>query len=128
MGASMRDILGVSISVLCLLHCMAPLVFLAFGASWGLHELGHSLHHEILHLVFLLPVIVLLAVSLPKGYLTHRNFTPSIIAVAGITLLVVGIVVGGVAETTFTISGSAFVIFSHLLNRRNLKNLSAVTA
>jgi len=124
----MRDVLGAWLSFLCILHCALPLLLVSFGASLGLNHLADSLHEEWLHTALLLPVIGILAVSIPKAYLTHRSPQPAIIAITGIVLLVIGILAGAQTETVLTVLGSVLVIYSHLLNRRTLKTLQPAIA
>ena len=124
----MRDVVGAGLSVLCLLHCLLPIVLVAFGASFGLHEVAESMHAEWLHLVFLVPIIGLLLYSIPTAYFNHRNPLPAIIAVVGSLLLGTALIIGGSIETPLTMVGSVLVISAHILNRRHIKEIRAVAA
>lgn len=117
----MRDVVGASLSILCMIHCFLPLILVSLGASLGLSHLAESMHHEWMHIALLLPIILLLAFSLPKAYSTHGNVQPTILAVIGISILTVALLLGGNFETGLTILGSVFVITAHLINRRTLK-------
>lgn len=119
----MRDVVGAGLSVLCMLHCLLPIVLLSAGTSFGMHEVASSMHSEWLHFMFLLPIIGLLVYSIPSAYSNHKNPIPAVIAVIGSVLLVTAIVLGGDAETPLTMVGSVFVIGAHLLNRREIKSL-----
>ncbi|MDC2888913.1 MerC domain-containing protein [Psychrosphaera sp. G1-22] len=72
----------------------------------------------------LLPVIVILAVSIPRAYRTHKNPQPAMVGVVGILTLIFGVTIGEHVETWFTVVGSILVISSHLLNRQSLKRTS----
>lgn len=122
----MRDVVGASISILCMLHCFLPLILVSAGASFGLHQVAEHLHHEWMHMVLLLPIVLLLGFSLPKSYKQHRSLAPTALAAVGLLLLVVALVLGSAIETPLTIIGSIFVITAHLLNRRTIKSLNAV--
>ncbi|NVK25442.1 MAG: MerC domain-containing protein [Gammaproteobacteria bacterium] len=124
----MRDVVGASLSVLCMIHCFLPIVLVAAGASFGLHHVEETMHHDWLHIALLTPIVLLLAFSLPKAYNDHGNLKPTVLAILGVVLLVIAVVLGGVIETPVTIIGSAFVISAHLLNRRSLKNITSLIA
>ena len=117
----MRDVVGASISILCMIHCFLPIVLVSFGSTLGMHHVADSMHHDWLHFLLLTPIVGLLAFSLPKAYYRHGNLVPTIFAVVGISILAVALLVGGEAETLLTIFGSVFVISAHMLNRRSLK-------
>lgn len=122
----MRDVVGASISILCMLHCFLPLILVSVGASFGLHQVAEHLHHEWMHMVLLLPIVLLLGFSLPKSFKKHRSMAPTALAAVGLSLLIVALVLGSTIETPLTIIGSIFVISAHLLNRRTIKSVKAV--
>ena len=117
----MRDVLGAWLSFLCILHCALPLLLVAFGASLGLNQIADAFHHEWLHALLLIPVILILFVSLPKAYFSHRNPQPAILGVIGVCSLVIGVMAGEQWESFLTFMGSMMVIYSHLINRKTLK-------
>lgn len=118
----MRDIVGAWLSFLCVLHCILPVVVLSGGLSLGLNHVAEEMHETWLHTVLLLPVIAILAVSIPKAYRTHKNLQPAIIAILGVVTLIFAVSIGEQFETWFTVIGSFLVIMSHLLNRKSLKS------
>ena len=118
----MRDILGAWLSVLCVLHCSLPILLLSFGASFGLHEFLESIHDEWLHAVLITPIVIILGVSLPKAYMSHRNPVPAYLAALGVFTLTVGVLSGHLVETILTVVGSTLVISAHLINRKSLKS------
>ncbi|MEM6783206.1 MAG: MerC domain-containing protein [Bacteroidota bacterium] len=117
---SSLDLVGIVLSVLCVIHCLAlPLV--ATGAlAWAASESVH------LGLALALGAVVLL-VALP-GYRRHRRVLVPVLLVAGVVLLVgavlVGEALGEAGETTLTLLGSATLVVGHLLNLR-LPNVHA---
>jgi hypothetical protein len=117
----MRDVLGAWLSVLCMVHCMLPLLLVSLGASVGLNEVAHQVHEEWLHVALLLPIVIILAFSLPKSYALHRDIRPAILACVGVVVLVIAVTIATAVETPLTILGSVFVISAHLLNRRGVK-------
>ncbi len=118
----MRDVLGAWLSVLCMIHCFLPILLVAFGASVGLSHVAESVHEEWMHVALLTPIILILAISLPKAYKRHHNRNPAILAVLGVITLTVAIIIGDTTETVLTIIGSVFVISAHLINRKKLKS------
>ena len=108
------DIVGIVLSVLFVIHCLAlPLV--ATGAlAWAASESVH------LGLTLALAAVVLL-VALP-GYRRHRRALVPGVLIAGVALLIgavlFGEAVGELGETGLTVIGSATLIVGHLLNLR----------
>ena len=108
------DIVGIVLSVLFVIHCLAlPLV--ATGAlAWAASESVH------LGLTLALAAVVLL-VALP-GYRRHRRALVPGVLIAGVALLIgavlFGEAVGELGETGLTVFGSATLIVGHLLNLR----------
>ena len=106
------DALGIVLSALCLLHCLA-LPILATGAlAWAASERVHA------GLTVALAAVVL-AVALP-GYRRHRRAVVPALLVGGVALLV-GAVVGGeglgeIGETALTVAGSVVLVAGHGLN------------
>lgn len=124
----MRDIAGAWLSFLCVLHCILPVILLSGGVSFGLHFAAEEMHETWLHTVLLLPVVAILAVSIPRAYKSHKNPQPAMVGVVGILTLIFGVTIGEHLETWFTVAGSILVITSHLLNRQSLKRNSLSVA
>ena len=119
----MRDVLGAWLSVLCMIHCFLPILLVAFGASLGISHVAESIHEEWMHVALLTPIILILAVSLPKAYKAHHSRNPMILAILGVVTLSVAISIGDATETVLTVIGSIFVISAHLINRKKLKSV-----
>ncbi len=108
------DAIGIALSVLCLIHCLA-LPLIATGAlAWAASERVH------VGLTIALAVVVL-AVALP-GYRRHRQPVVPLLLVSGLALLVGAVVLGeGIGEqgeTILTILGSLALVAGHVLNLR----------
>ena len=108
------DRLGIALSGLCLVHCLASTVILAVLASAGgvllspvIHEIGLGL------------AIVLGLVALGRGIVEHGFMMPA--AVGGLGL---GVMAGALslphdgAEVMYTILGVSILALGHDLNRR----------
>ena len=128
----MRDVLGIWISFLCMVHCLLPGLLMLLGLAFGLSHVTHishdNGHNEWLHFILLVPISLMLLFSLPKAYASHKNNKPIILALSGLTLLVMAVILGHELETPFTLAGSLLVIASHLLNRHTLKRSPLATA
>lgn len=110
------DRIAISLSGLCVAHCLLTAVALAFFASAGSMFLHPALHEIGLGLAMLLA-----AVALVRGFLVHGHVMPLWVGSTGI-----GIMAGALtlphdgSEAAFTILGVLVVALSHDLNRRGL--------
>lgn len=119
--ASGTDALGVICSSLCLAHCLLlPLLLPLLIATGALGTVGATLASEQAHLILLLPVALLAVLSFPSGYRLHGRLLPSILALLGLTGLVLALVLGETSETWLTSIGAAMLIIAHLRNRKLL--------
>lgn len=110
------DALGVTLSALCLVHCLA-LPLLATGAlAWAASEHVHA------GLAIALAAVVR-AVAVP-GYRRHRRAAVPALLAGGATLLVGAVVAGealgetALSETALTVLGSLALVAGHALNLR----------
>lgn len=94
---------------------------MSFGASLGLGELLEAYHTDWLHALLIVPIVSILAISLPKAYRSHGNPLPLYLAIIGVVTLVVAAIAGHYLETVLTVFGSALVISAHFINRKSLK-------
>jgi hypothetical protein len=92
------DRLGIALSGLCLVHCIASAVLVAVLASAG----GALLDHRI-HAVGLVLAILLGLVALGRGIAEHGFMMPAAI---------------GGGEVLYTLAGVAILALGHDLNRR----------
>jgi len=109
------DALGLTLSGLCLLHCVAlPIAALSAPTSLGLLAHEDSLTH-----------IVLLALALPIGGIAffsswrhHRSSSTLIIGMVGLLIMALGVshIFGHDNEITLTITGVITVAGAHGVN------------
>ena len=105
---------AIGLSGLCLAHCLATAVFVAFLASAG----GMFLH-PLVHEVGLVIAILLGAVALGQGVMQHGYAMPAWIGSLGL-----GVMAGAMtfphdgSETVYTILGVLILALGHDLNRR----------
>jgi len=105
---------AIGLSGLCLAHCLATAVFVAFLASAG----GMFLH-PLVHEIGLVIAILLGAVALGQGVVQHGYAMPAWIGSLGL-----GVMAGAMtfphdgSETVYTILGVLILALGHDLNRR----------
>ncbi len=125
MGQAMRDAMilirnrldrvGVLLSGLCALHCIAGLLLVA-GLGLG----GEVLFAPEIHRVGLALAIVVGGITLVLGVVRHGDPRPLQIGAAGLGLMIVALVVGhGSAEASLTIGGVTLLAWAHLRNLRH---------
>lgn len=108
------DRLGIALSGLCLVHCLASAIFVAVVAS-----AGGLLLSPVIHEVGLVLAIALGIVALGRGVIEHGFMMPA--AVGGLGL---GVMAGALtlphdgAEVVYTIIGVGILALGHDLNRR----------
>lgn len=113
-GQGAIDRLGIALSGLCLVHCLASAILVAVLAS-----AGGLLLNPVIHEIGLVFAIGLGIVALGRGILEHGFMMPS--AVGGLGL---GVMAGALtlphdgAEVIYTIFGVAILALGHDLNRR----------
>lgn len=110
------DQLGIGLSGLCALHCVAT-VLIVSGLGVGSHFL---LAHEI-HEVGLALAVIVAAVAIGWGVVRHRRPAPVAVALVGLGVMAGALVVGhGPQEAALTILGVVIVSVGHWLNLRAL--------
>lgn len=108
------DRVGVLLSGLCALHCLAGLLLVA-GLGLG----GEYVLAPVIHRVGLALAIAVGSVTLVLGVSRHRDPVPLQVGAGGIALMGVALVTGhGTAEALFTIAGVALLGWAHLRNLR----------
>lgn len=119
--ASQQDLLGVVLSLLCLIHCglallgAASLPFLPHSAS---HLLGGESHS---HLWFASGVLVVSALAFGRGFCLHRRLEVVYMALVGVCLVLAALVFEQQTpylSTVLTITGSVILIGTHFINRK----------
>ena len=110
------DRVGLTLSCLCAVHCVATLVVVA-GVGVG----GSFLLNPAIHRVGLALAMLIVAVAIGAGVLRHRQPAPFVIAMTGLSFM--GGALGaphGLDEAALTIVGVALVATAHVLNVRHL--------
>jgi hypothetical protein len=107
------DRIAISLSGLCLVHCLASAVLLALLSAAG-SFLGNPLIHE----VGLTLAMALGALALGRGIVEHGFMMPSAVGAVGL-----GVMAGALtlphdgSEALFTVIGVAILALGHELNR-----------
>lgn len=112
------DMLGITLSTLCLIHCIALPFFLAL-LPFGLEYAENESIHQMLS-ILALPVGGL---ALIPGYLKHRKLSILFTGFVGLSMLLAAPFLlpenaGEFAEQALTGTGGALLVAAHLLNRR----------
>lgn len=119
--AAVLDKAAVTLSGLCLLHCLA-MPFLIVAMPMLAELFGDHLHAQVL--IVAIPVS---AVALTIGFRRHANRRILVFGVLGMLLLVIGGTVahhyyGPVADRTFTIAGALILAVTHYVNSRRMRH------
>ena len=109
------DRVGVLLSGLCALHCLAG-IFLVAGLGLG----GEYLLAPVIHRAGLALAIAVGAITLVLGVVKHGDPLPLQVGAAGIGFMAFALFVGhGTAEAVLTILGVALLGWAHLRNLRH---------
>lgn len=109
------DRIGVLLSGLCALHCLAGLLLVA-GLGLG----GEMLLAPMIHRIGLALAIGVGAITLVLGVVRHGDPVPLQVGAAGIALMTVALFVGhGSFEAVLTIAGVVLLAWAHLRNLRH---------
>lgn len=110
------DRLGLLLSGLCAVHCLATLALVAvLGLSGGV------LLDPALHRVGLALAIGIGAIALGFGLARHGRREPIAVGAAGLALMALALLAGhGAAEAVLTIAGVALVALAHWKNAKHL--------
>ena len=110
---NLLDRAAIFLSGLCLVHCIATLLFVTLLASAGSFFLADPRIHE----YGLAVAILLAATALLRGVIRHRRLLPISLGAIGLSSMAAGLMVEhGVAEAAATIVGVLFVATAHRLN------------
>ena len=109
------DRVGITLSGLCLIHCLAGLLLvtvLGVGGQWMLapeiHRIGLAL------------AIVVGVFTIGLGVVRHGRMGPMILGTVGLALMTAGLFADhGVEEAVFTIGGVVLLAGAHILNLRH---------
>ena len=110
------DRMGIILSGLCALHCVATLVLVAVLGLGGGFLLDPALHR-----VGLALAIVVGGIALGLGVSRHGRREPLMIGGVGLSLMTLALITGhGPAEAALTIAGVSLVALAHWRNVRHL--------
>ena len=119
----LADLTGILLSLTCLIHCLAlPLILLLAPALSRWIALPEGVHAAILLLA--LPAA---AVAMRDGWRRHRRLVPAVFAVAGLSLLALGLSAHegwiavanpAAADRLLTSAGALTLAAAHLVNWR----------
>ncbi len=118
-SGKLLDQLGMGLSFLCLIHCLAmPMVMLSLPIL-ARYYLGNPFVH--LALAFLIIPVGL--ISFYRGFIHHRSYKPLFFGIVGmffISFVPAMVHLGGFQwpETPLVIGGSLIMIYAHYLNRK----------
>ncbi len=108
------DRMGILLSALCALHCLAGILLVA-----GLGVGGEFLFAPSIHRIGLALAIVIGGITLAIGIARHGDPRPLQIGALGLGLMVVALAVGhGASEAVLTIGGVSLLAWAHLRNLR----------
>lgn len=111
------DLIGVILSMACLIHCLALPMFTSVVPSLTIF-LGQEWIHATL-LVILVPIALL---AFKQGHKRHNRLTPMILAILGVIGLIAATFFEGHEEASveklLTVMGSLILIFAHVQNLR----------
>ena len=110
------DRVGILLSGLCAVHCLATLLLVAvLGFGGGL------LLDPAIHRVGLALAILVGGIALSLGVARHGRRVPLLLGIVGLSLMALALLSGhGPAEAALTISGVALVAFAHWRNVHHL--------
>ncbi len=110
----MKDLLGVLGSSLCVVHCLVvPAVIAA-----GLPLAGMAaVSGEKVHLALSLLVALLAVWAFPAGWFGHRQVLPGLLALFGMSFLVLTAFAAEAFEVYLAILAAFCLIAAHLMNR-----------
>jgi hypothetical protein len=109
------DRVGVLLSGLCALHCIAGLV-LVTGLGLG----GGPILDPAIHRIGLALAIAVAMLTLGIGAIRHGQRGPLLLGGAGIMLMSLALLAGhGQAEAVLTVGGVSLVAFAHIRNLRH---------
>lgn len=111
------DLLAVSLSILCLLHCfLLPLFVIAMPSIGALF-----FTNEAFHLWMVVAVIPISGIALYGGWKAHKILKVTILGIIGLIILISSALLGHDIlterwEQSFTILGTLIITCSHLCN------------
>jgi hypothetical protein len=110
------DRVGVALSCLCAIHCVATVVIVAALGLGGGFLLNPAIHRVGIGLAMLIA-----GVAIGMGALRYRRPAPFVVAMMGLSFMGGGLAVPhGVEEAVLTIIGVSLLSVGHVMNVRHL--------
>ena len=118
------DGVAISLSFLCVAHCLFTPSFIILAPSF----LAFSLDNEFIHYLIILLAIPISLYALTSGYRAHDRISFLFIGIFGLSILFLAIlmgenILGEYGEKGLTLLGSIIVAFSHFKNLKICKEL-----
>ena len=118
------DGVAISLSFLCVVHCLFTPSFIILAPSF----LAFSLDNEFIHYLIILVAIPISLYALASGYRAHDRISFLYVGIFGLSILFLAIlmgenILGEYGEKGFTLLGSIIVAFSHFKNLKICKEL-----
>lgn len=112
--SSLLDKSALTLSGLCLVHCLAGTLILTVFAASG-DWLGHNVH-----LVGLLLALPMAAIALWRGVRLHGRIGVAVLGTLGIALMATSLVIshGDIAEVVLSVIGVSLLAAAHFWNLR----------
>jgi hypothetical protein len=111
------DFAAISLSGLCLVHCLGTSLLIGLVAGTKLFDVWHS---ELIHVVLLAIAAPITLWTLVRSYRCHGSGFALILGIGGLKLMALALVFAadGVLETWITISGVTLLAAGHIINLR----------
>ena len=114
---AVSDFVGISLSLLCLIHCLTLPLLIAFAPAILRRLPGDDITHR--SLAVAIGLVGLLAFR--SGYRMHRRRWLLVLFLAGLVLVSVAAVLGdevltGYGEAAITVCGGLMIVTAHLVN------------
>ena len=120
----LTDKLAISLSAICVLHCLFMPSFLILS-SWFA---AFSIDNEFIHYAILIVAIHVSAFALIRGFKNHKKLYYFVYGFFGLFLLAFAVLAAGITgeigEKSLTLLGSLFVIYAHFKNHQICKELN----
>tara|TARA_B100000287_G_C20529386_1_gene740181 strand:+ start:388 stop:789 length:402 start_codon:yes stop_codon:yes gene_type:complete len=118
------DILAISLSFICAIHCLFVPSFIILAPSF----LAISFDNEFIHYLIIILAIPISLYALILGYRAHDKMSFLLMGVFGLSILLIAVlfgesILGDTGEKGFTLLGSLIVAFSHFKNLKICREL-----
>ncbi len=113
------DRLGISTSLLCVLHCLLTPLLVTVAPL-----LGATLSHEWFHIIIIVIVVPVALFALVNGYRIHRRSSILWLGALGFVFLIAGVTLGHdheVMQVACMVTAGLFFSSAHFLNLKSCK-------